>query len=74
MWLAVRNGAHLSDGWAQKLAHSSSRFHFSGLINVTSERNHCPCVETCMNGRIAIAGGGFGGMRDRTSKVPVKST
>jgi hypothetical protein len=24
MWLAVRNGAHLSDGWAQKLAHSSS--------------------------------------------------
>jgi hypothetical protein len=22
MWLAVRDGAHLSDGWAQKLAHS----------------------------------------------------
>jgi hypothetical protein len=22
MWLAVRDGAHLSDGWAQKSAHS----------------------------------------------------
>jgi hypothetical protein len=34
MWLAVRDGAHLSDGWAQKLAHS-------GGVN--------PSVETVWN-------------------------